>query len=86
MPHPITHAGIPPNQVVLKPSARAGSVHPSGASRAALAEYGTLTLEFVAMSQRTGDPSYGKKAEAIIKMINERYPEMVRFVSIRSEL
>ena len=72
-----TAAGIPPNSVVLKPSLRAGGLHPSGSTRASLAEYGTLTVEYIALSQRTGNPVYGQTVEAIIKLLRERYPDMV---------
>ena len=50
---------------------------PLGATRAALAEYGTFTLEFLALSHRTGNPEYGQKAEDIIRKLHERNPDRV---------
>ena len=70
-------AGIPPNSVMLKTSLRAGPARPGGSSRAALAEYGTLAVEFLALSERTGNPVYGQRAVAIIQLLRERYPDKV---------
>ena len=64
--------------VNLKPQLRGVPKQPLGASRAALAEYGTFTLEFMALSHRTGDPEFGQKAEAIILGMHKRDPTRVR--------
>lgn len=64
--------------VNLKPQLRGVPKQPLGASRAALAEYGTFTLEFMALSHRTGDPEFGQKAEAIILGVHKRDPTRVR--------
>ena len=53
-------------------------MRPVGTSRAALAEYGTLALEFIALSQRTNNAIYGQRAIDIIKLLHERYPKQVR--------
>ena len=39
---------------------------------------GTFTLEFLALSHRTGNPEYGEKAEAIMRTLHERHPNRVR--------
>ena len=64
--------------MLLKPQLRGVPKQPMGASRAALAEYGTFTLEFLGLSHRTRNPEYGAKAEAIIQGLHERNPERVR--------
>lgn len=71
------HAGIPRNLVLLKPQMRGVPKQPMGASRAALAEYGTFTLEFMGLSHRTNNPEYGAKAEAIIKGLYKRNADRV---------
>ncbi|KAK9807221.1 hypothetical protein WJX73_010611 [Symbiochloris irregularis] len=71
--------GIPPNNVVLRPSLRAGAMRPVGTSRAALAEYGTLALEFLALSERTNNAIYGQRAVDILKLLHERYPKQGMF-------
>ena len=63
--------------MLLKPQMRGVPKQPMGASRAALAEYGTFTLEFLGLSHRTKNPEYGAKAEAIIKKLYELYPKRV---------
>ena len=62
---------------MLKASLSSGPVRPGGTSRAALAEYGTLSVEFLALSERTGNPVYGQRALAIIQLLRERYPDKV---------
>ncbi|GJN01826.1 hypothetical protein PR202_ga19127 [Eleusine coracana subsp. coracana] len=39
-----------------------------------LADSGTEQLEFIALSQRTGDPKYQQKAENVIKQLQKIYP------------
>ncbi|CAI5473852.1 unnamed protein product [Closterium sp. Yama58-4] len=54
---------------------------------AVLADLGTLQLEFVTLSQRTGDPKYAIKAENVIKQIEKIFPEdglVPMFISIDS--
>jgi mannosyl-oligosaccharide alpha-1,2-mannosidase len=39
-----------------------------------LADSGTEQLEFIALSQRTGDPKYQQKAENVITQLQKIYP------------
>ena len=50
----------------------------SQTGRAALAEFGSLQVEFVALSQRTANSTYGEKAEAIMQQIFRNYPDKAR--------
>ena len=42
-----------------------------------LAEFGSFTLEWHALSARTGDPVYGRLADNFISSLAQRYPEQV---------
>ena len=43
-----------------------------------LAEFGSIQLEFVTLSQRTGVEKYADKAVDMIRRIDENLPDMVR--------
>ncbi|KAE8704471.1 Mannosyl-oligosaccharide 1,2-alpha-mannosidase MNS2 [Hibiscus syriacus] len=67
-----TATGIPYNVINL---ARG---HPHNArwtgGRSILADSGTEQLEFIALSQRTGDPKYQEKVEKVIVALNKTFP------------
>ncbi|CAA7392096.1 unnamed protein product [Spirodela intermedia] len=65
-------SGIPYNSINL---AR-GNPHNFGwtGGDSILADSGTEQLEFIALSQRTGDPKYQQKVERVIKEIQKVYP------------
>ncbi|KAF8101042.1 hypothetical protein N665_0211s0031 [Sinapis alba] len=68
-----TPTGIPYNIINL----RSGSAHnPSWAAGgdSILADSGTEQLEFIALSQRTGDPKYQQKVEKVITELNKNFP------------
>ncbi|CAN6988975.1 unnamed protein product [Brassica oleracea var. botrytis] len=68
-----TPTGIPYNIINL----RSGNAHnPSWAAGGAsiLADSGTEQLEFIALSQRTGDPKYQQKVEKVITELNKNFP------------
>ncbi|XP_021296941.1 mannosyl-oligosaccharide 1,2-alpha-mannosidase MNS1 [Herrania umbratica] len=67
-----TPTGIPYNIINL---AR-GNPHNPGwtGGDSILADSGTEQLEFIALSQRTGDPKYQEKAEKVIVALNKTFP------------
>ncbi|KAK9757135.1 hypothetical protein RND81_01G142700 [Saponaria officinalis] len=67
-----TPSGIPYNVINLAH----GRPHNPGWTRgdSILADSGTEQLEFIALSQRTGDPKYQQKAEEAISMLNKTFP------------
>ncbi|CAH2036410.1 unnamed protein product [Thlaspi arvense] len=68
-----TPTGIPYNIINL----RSGNAHnPSWAAGgdSILADSGTEQLEFIALSQRTGDPKYQQKVEKVITELNKNFP------------
>ncbi|GJN26521.1 hypothetical protein PR202_gb14456 [Eleusine coracana subsp. coracana] len=67
-----TTSGIPYNRINLAH----GRAHNPGWTNgdSILADSGTEQLEFIALSQRTGDPKYQQKAENVIKQLQKIYP------------
>ncbi|XP_009145514.2 mannosyl-oligosaccharide 1,2-alpha-mannosidase MNS2 [Brassica rapa] len=67
-----TPSGIPYNIINL----RHGNAHnPTWAGGdSILADSGTEQLEFIALSQRTGDPKYQQKVEKVISVLNKDFP------------
>lgn len=70
-------AGIPSNVVYIN-QGESKKLRTSQLGRAAIAEFGSLQLEFVALSQRTANTTYGEKAEAIVKHLHDSYPDKAR--------
>ncbi|XP_031247267.1 mannosyl-oligosaccharide 1,2-alpha-mannosidase MNS1-like [Pistacia vera] len=67
-----THSGIPYNIINL---ARGNPHNPSWTGGdSILADSGTEQVEFIALSQRTGDPKYQQKAERVIEELNKTFP------------
>ncbi|KAF7843130.1 Mannosyl-oligosaccharide 1,2-alpha-mannosidase MNS1 [Senna tora] len=68
-----TPSGIPYNIINLAHG------HPHNPSwtggESILADSGTEQLEFIVLSQRTGDPSYQQKVEYVIKQLNKTFPD-----------
>eukprot|EP00850_Spirogloea_muscicola_P000924 SM000003S11169 [mRNA] locus=s3:1291827:1298198:- [translate_table: standard] len=65
-----TTKGIPHNMLDL-----ASGHHDNGwAGGSILADCGTEQLEFIALSQRTGNPVYAAKVENVIKQLDENFP------------
>lgn len=72
MPAFNTEAGIPYNQVNLRTGK---GKNPSWTQRSStLAEFGTEQLEFVALTQRTGDPKYQDAVERVVQVLRDRMP------------
>ncbi|XP_042497924.1 mannosyl-oligosaccharide 1,2-alpha-mannosidase MNS1-like [Macadamia integrifolia] len=67
-----TPSGIPYNRINLLQ----GNPHNPGwtGGESILADSGTEQLEFIALSQRTGDPKYQQKAENVIREIHKTFP------------
>ncbi|KAF8103900.1 hypothetical protein N665_0182s0008 [Sinapis alba] len=67
-----TPSGIPYNIINL----RHGNAHnPTWAGGdSILADSGTEQLEFIALSQRTGDPKYQQRVEKVISVLNKNFP------------
>lgn len=67
-----THSGIPYNTINLAH----GNAHNPGwtGGDSILADSGTEQLEFIALSQRTGDPRYQEKVENVITVLNKTFP------------
>ncbi|XP_019426934.1 PREDICTED: mannosyl-oligosaccharide 1,2-alpha-mannosidase MNS1-like [Lupinus angustifolius] len=68
-----TSTGIPYNIINLSH----GDAHNPGwtGGDSILADSGTEQLEFIALSQRTGDPKYQQKVENVITQLNKIFPE-----------
>ncbi|KAB2093335.1 hypothetical protein ES319_A02G090300v1 [Gossypium barbadense] len=67
-----TTTGIPYNVINLAH----GNAHNPGwaGGQSILADSGTEQLEFIALSQRTGDPKYQDKVEKVIVALNKTFP------------
>ncbi|XP_022721372.1 mannosyl-oligosaccharide 1,2-alpha-mannosidase MNS1-like isoform X2 [Durio zibethinus] len=67
-----TPTGIPYNVINLAH----GNAHNPGwtGGESILADSGTEQLEFIALSQRTGDPKYQEKVEKVIVALNKTFP------------
>ena len=50
--------------------------------RVAIAEFGSLQVEFLALSQRTANTTYGETAEGLYRMLYQNYPEKVFICSL----
>uniref|UniRef100_A0A2N9J5A0 alpha-1,2-Mannosidase n=1 Tax=Fagus sylvatica TaxID=28930 RepID=A0A2N9J5A0_FAGSY len=68
-----TPSGIPFNVINLA-HGRAHNLGWTG-GESILADSGTEQLEFIALSQRTGDPKYQQKVENVIAQINKTFPD-----------
>ncbi|KAI4331152.1 hypothetical protein MLD38_029367 [Melastoma candidum] len=68
-----TPSGIPYNSINLA-SGHARNLGWTGGN-SILADSGTEQLEFIALSQRTGDPKYQQKAENVINVLNKTFPD-----------
>ncbi|KAL1197415.1 Mannosyl-oligosaccharide 1,2-alpha-mannosidase MNS2 [Cardamine amara subsp. amara] len=67
-----TKSGIPYNIINLR---HGNARNPSWAGGdSILADSGTEQLEFIALSQRTGDPKYQQKVEKVISVLNKNFP------------
>ncbi|WJX42598.1 mannosyl-oligosaccharide 1,2-alpha-mannosidase [Trifolium repens] len=68
-----TPTGIPYNIINLSQ----GRAHNPGwtGGESILADSGTEQLEFIALSQRTGDPKYQQKVENVITFLNKTFPD-----------
>lgn len=64
-----TKTGIPYGQINLATGKAKNPTWARGAS--SLAEFGTLQMEFIALSQRTGDPQWEKIAENIVERVRD---------------
>ncbi|MCL7049661.1 hypothetical protein MKW94_030705 [Papaver nudicaule] len=67
-----TPSGIPYNRINLQH----GDAHNPGwtGGESILADSGTEQLEFIALSQRTGDPKYQQKVENVITQLQKTFP------------
>ncbi|XP_057454036.1 mannosyl-oligosaccharide 1,2-alpha-mannosidase MNS1 [Lotus japonicus] len=68
-----TPTGIPYNIINLS-QGRAHNPSWTG-GESILADSGTEQLEFIALSQRTGDPKYQQKVENVITQLNKTFPD-----------
>jgi len=71
-----TVAGIPTNVVYIN-QGQTGKTRGSQVGRVALAEFGSIQVELLALSQRTANSTYGEKSEAILKLLDRMYPDKV---------
>ncbi|KAJ8760005.1 hypothetical protein K2173_010861 [Erythroxylum novogranatense] len=68
-----TPSGIPYNTINL---ANGNARNPGWTTgNSILADAGTEQLEFIALSQRTGDPKYQQIAEKVIEVLNKTFPD-----------
>ena len=71
-------AVIPTNVVYINQGGEKGKTTGSQIGRAAIAEFGSLQMEFLALSQRTANTSYGETAEGLLRLLYQNYPDKVR--------
>lgn len=71
-----TETGIPYGQINLQTQQ---GRNPTWTQKASiLSEFGTEQLELIQTSIKTGNPLYAQKTEAVIKFLNDKYPDQVR--------
>jgi len=75
-----TPTGIPLGQINLNHS-QSSATSWAGSGNSILSELGSVQLEFVHLSTRTGNATYGMAAERIIEYLHDRYPDEVRHMS-----
>lgn len=61
-------------------NAAPGEFKKSEIGRAALAEFGSIQVEFLALSRRCSNATYGEKAEALVKVLHDNYPDQVIYI------
>ncbi len=69
-------AGIPHNNLHLGGGQREHK--PRAFKRVSVAEFGTLQLEFIALSRRVNNATYGDVAEAALHNLHQKFPDTVR--------
>ncbi len=70
-----TETGIPYGQINLQMQT---GKNPAWTQKASiLSEFGTEQLELIQTSLKTGNPEYAQKTEAVIRFLNEKYPDKV---------
>ena len=67
-----TQSPLPPPLLPLPP------LPPPALRASTLSEFGTHQLEFWGLSQRTGNATYARLAEATIALLHSRWPRQVR--------
>ena len=71
-----TVTGIPFGQINLQTQQ---ARNPTWTQKASiLSEFGTEQLELIQTSLKTGNPVYAQKTEAVIKFLNDKYPDQAR--------
>ena len=76
--------GIPFNTIALD---TLDARNPTWTRRSStLSEFGSEQLEFVKLSQLTGNATYGQKAEYVIQLLHSKYPDKVSIASGECEL
>ena len=63
--------------VYINQGGEKGKTRGTQLGRAAIAEFGSLQVEFLALSQRTANTSYGETAEALLQSLFQKYPDKV---------
>ena len=70
-----TETGIPYGQINLQMQT---GKNPAWTQKASiLSEFGTEQLELIQTSLKTGNPVYAQKTEAVIRFLNQKYPDKV---------
>ena len=70
-----TETGIPFGQINLQMQQ---GKNPAWTQKASiLSEFGTEQLELIQTSLKTGNPDYARKTEAVIRFLNQKYPDRV---------
>ena len=71
-----TPTGIPLGQINLRKS-EAVATNWAGVSMSVLSELGSIQLEFVHLSTRTGNATYRMAAERIVEFLHDEYGDQV---------
>ena len=69
-------AGIPHNNLHLSGGQK--DRRPHAFKRVGIAEFGTLQLEFIALSRRVDNATYGDVAESALRNLHQKFPDTVR--------
>ena len=76
-------AGLPNNDLRLGPAAsKINRPMAPLPDTVGLAEFGSVQVEFDALSARTGNESYAKAADGIIHLLHKNYPDQVSCSSL----
>ena len=72
-----TPTGIPLGQINLGTNVSSATTW-AGSGNSVLSELGSVQMEFVHLSTRSGNASYGRAAERVIEVLHDKFGDQVR--------